>query len=153
MPRIQLSGHFGAIVQVELRLPRDLKREQGILGVHSAAVQGDALIDTGSDVTAFDLRAARRAGLVKRDTGRLSTVLGHHAGRVPLLLGELQIADFGSFVIRGRGFHLAHLDYVAIIGRDILRHGVLVYNGKEGWATLFRDGSHTDGPPILDRRR
>lgn len=148
MPRIQLSEHFGAIVQVELRLPRDLRREQEILGVRSAAVRGDALIDTGADVTAFDLGAARRAGLVKRDTGRLSTVLGHHAGRVPLLLGEIQIADFGSFVIRGRGFHLAHLDYVAIIGRDLLRHGVLVYNGKEGWATLSRDGGPTAEPPV-----
>ena len=67
-------------------------------------------------------------------------MLGHHGGRVPILLGEIQVADFGSFVLRGRGFNLSHLDYVAIIGRDILRHGVLVYNGKEGWATLSRDG-------------
>ena len=148
MPRIQLSEHFGAIVQVELRLPRDLKREQGVFGVHSAAAHGDALIDTGSDVTAFDLEAARRAGLVARDTGRLSTVLGHHGGRVPVLLGEIQVADFGSFVVRGRGFHLAHLDYVAVIGRDILRHGILVYNGKEGWATLSRDGGRTAGSPV-----
>ena len=148
MPRIQLSEHFGAIVQVELRLPRDLKREQGVLGVHSTAVQGDALIDTGSDVTAFDLGAAQRAGLVTRDTGRLSTVLGHHGGRVPVLLGEIQVADFGSFVVRGRGFHLSHLDYVAIIGRDILRHGILVYNGKEGWATLSRNGGQTEERPV-----
>ncbi len=140
MPRIPLSEHFGAIVEVKLRLPRDLQREQGVLGFHSAAVQGDALIDTGSDVTAFDLAAAHKAGLVTRETGRLSTVLGHHGGRVPILLGEIQVADFGSFVIRGRGFQLAHLDYVAVIGRDILRHGILVYNGKEGWATLSRGG-------------
>ena len=147
MLRIQLSEHFGAIVQVELRLPRDLQREQRTLGLHSVAVQGDALIDTGSDVTAFDLGAARTAGLVERDTGRLSTVLGHHDDRVPVLLGELGIAAFGAFVVRGRGFHLAHLDYVAIVGRDILRHGVLVYNGKEGWATLSRDGSHKNPSP------
>ena len=80
MPRIQLRENFGAIVQVEIRLPEDLKREKRVLGVHSATVAGEALVDTGSDVTAFDLGA----------------------------------------------------DYVAVIGRDILRHGVLVYNGKGG---------------------
>ena len=147
MPRIQLRENFGAIVQVELRLPRDLKREQRILGVHSGTVVGEALIDTGSDVTAFDLGAAERAGLVKRGAGRLSTVLGRHDGQVPLLLGEMEVTGFGIFVLRGRGFHLSHLDYVAVIGRDILRHGILVYNGKEGWATLSRDGDCTERPP------
>ncbi len=104
-------------------------------------VTGEALIDTSSDVTAFDLKAARQAGLVESGTGRLSTVLGPHDGQVPLLLGEVAITGFGAFtVLRGRGFHLSHLDYVAVIGRDILRHGILVYNGKEGWATLSRNG-------------
>lgn len=147
MPRIQLKENFGAIVQVEIRLPRDLGREQQLLGLHSGTVGGDALIDTGSDVTAFDLGAAARAGLVQRGSGQLSTVLGHHGGQVPILLGEVSILGFGAFVLRGRGFHLSHLDYVAVIGRDILRHGILVYNGKEGWATLSRDGDYTEQPP------
>ena len=149
MPRIQLRENFGAIVQVEIRLPPDLKRERRALGVHTGTVTGEALIDTGSDVTAFDLKAARQAGLVESGAGQLSTVLGQHDGQVPLLLGEVDITGFGAFtVLRGRGFDLSRLDYVAVIGRDILRHGILVYNGKEGWATLSRDGDCTERPPV-----
>lgn len=141
MPRIQLKDDFGAIVHVEIRLPEDLRREKRILGGHSGTVAGEALIDTGSDVTAFDLEAAQRAGLVRAGSGRLSTVLGRHDGRVPLLLGEIAIAGFGTYpVLQGRGFNLSHLGYVAVIGRDILRHGILVYNGRAGWATLSQDG-------------
>ena len=62
---------------------------------------------------------------------------------------RIQLSEhFGSFVVHGRGFHLAHLDYVAVIGRDILRHGILVYNGREGWATLSRNGGQTEGRPV-----
>ena len=37
-------------------------------------------------------------------------------------------------------YSVARRLYVAVIGRDILRHRVLVYNGKEGGATLSRNG-------------
>ncbi len=102
---------------------------------------GRALIDTGADVTAFDLEAAARAGLVHRGTGRLMTVLGSHAGEAPLLLGEVTITGFSTFPVpQGRGFDLSDLGLVAVIGRDVLSRTVLVYNGQEGWATLSRNG-------------
>ena len=85
----------------------------------------------------------------KSGSGKLTTVLGHHSGQVPLLLAEVEITGFGTFpVTGGRGFDLAHLDYVAVIGRDILRHGILVYNGREGWATLSRNGGQTEGRSV-----
>jgi len=75
------------------------------------------------------------------------TVLGSDAG-APRLFGEIAISDFGTYtVMRGRGFDLSHLGLVAVIGRDILRHGVLVYNGKEGWATLSREGGYAEQQP------
>jgi len=149
MPRIQLRENFGAIVQVEIRLPPDLSQEKQVLGIYSGLVAGEALIDTGADVTAFDLKAAERAGLVRSGTGSLSTVLGHHDSETPLFLGEIEIAGFGAFTVpSGRGFDLSHLDYVAVIGRDILRHGILVYNGREGWATLSRNGGQTEAPSV-----
>ncbi len=148
MPRIRLKENFGAIVQVEIRLPPDLSQEKQVLGIHSELVAGEALIDTGADVTAFDLKAAERAGLVRSGTGRLSTVLGQHDSETLLFLGEIEIASFGAFTVpNGRGFDLSHLSYVAIIGRDILRHGVLVYNGKEGWASLSRNGGSKERAP------
>lgn len=104
-------------------------------------VSGRALIDTGADVTAFDLQAAARAGLERRGAGKVATVLGRHDGRVPLLLGEVTITGFSTFSVpRGRGFDLSPLGLIALIGRDILSRAVLVYNGKDGWATLSRDG-------------
>ena len=146
MLRIQLSEHFGAIVQVEIQLPLSLRLERQALGTTHAKVAGDGLIDTGADVSAFDLSAASRAGLERGRTERVMTVLGSDAG-APRLFGEITISGFGSYpVMRGRGFDLSHLGLVAIIGRDILRHGILVFNGKEGWATLSRDGDDTEQP-------
>lgn len=69
------------------------------------------------------------------------TVLGPHDGEIPRLLGEVTITGFGAFSVpQGPGFDLSDLGLVAVIGRDILRHAVLVYNGRGGWATLSRDG-------------
>lgn len=91
-------------------------------------------------MTAFDLSAAARAGLLRFGTSRLMTVLGSHDGEVPLLLGEVAITGFGTFPVpEERAFDLSHLGLVAVIGRDILSRAVLVYNGREGWATLSRN--------------
>ncbi len=147
MPRIPLEENFGAIVRVEIQLPLNLRLERQALGPAPAKVAGEAIIDTGADVSAFDLSAATRAGLERGRTERVMTVLGSDAG-APRLFGEIAISGFGTYtVMRGRGFDLSHLGLVAVIGRDILRHGILVYNGKEGWATLSREGGYAEQPP------
>lgn len=141
MLRTPLREDLAAIVEVELQLPADLRRQRQAEGLHFESVAGSALIDTGADVTAFDLAAAARAGLAHSGAGRLMTVLGRHDREVPLLLGEVTITGLSTFpVLQGRGFDLSDLGLVAVIGRDVLRRTVLVYNGREGWATLSRDG-------------
>lgn len=141
MLRTQLRDDLAVIVEVEIQLPADLRRQRQAEGLSFEPVAGSALIDTGADVTAFDLAAAARAGLPHRGAGQLMTVLGHHDREVPLLLGEVTITGFSTFSVpQGRGFDLSGLGLVAVIGRDVLRRTVLVYNGREGWATLSRDG-------------
>jgi hypothetical protein len=140
--RTQLREDLAAIVEVEIQLPSDLRRQRRAEGLHFESVAGSALIDTGADVTAFDLAAAARAGLAHSGAGRSMTVQGSQGGEVPLLLGEVAIADLSTFSVpQGRGFDLSHLGLVAVIGRDVLRRTILVYNGREGWATLSRDGN------------
>ena len=141
MLRVELREDLAAIVEVEIQLPADPRREREAEGLNSETVAGRALVDTGADVTAFDLTAAAHAGLLRRGAGRLMTVLGSHDGEVPLLLGELTITGFRTFSVpEGRGFDLSHLGLVGVIGRDVLSRTVLVYNGREGWATLSCDG-------------
>ena len=153
MLTVRVRENFGAIVQVEIQLPLNLRQERQALGTSHAKVAGDGLIDTGADVSAFDLGAASRAGLERGRTERVMTVLGPDAG-APRLFGEIAIPGFGTYpVMRGRGFDLSHLGLVAVIGRDVLRHGVLVYNGREGWATLSRDVSHTKPAPASSLSR
>lgn len=141
MLRTQLREDLAAIVEVEIQLPADLRRQRQAEGLNFESVAGNALIDTGADVTAFDLAAAARAGLARRGAGQLMTVLGRHDREVPLLLGEVTITGLSTFpVLQGRGFDLSDLGLVAVIGRDVLSRTVLVYNGREGWATLSRNG-------------
>lgn len=141
MLRVELREDLAAIVQVEIHLPASLRLERQAQGWTPETVSGWALIDTGADVTAFDLHAAARARLERSGAGQLMTVLGRHDGEVPLLLGEVTITGFSTFSVpQGRGFDLSELGVVAVIGRDVLGRTVLVYNGMEGWATLSRDG-------------
>lgn len=55
-------------------------------------------------------------------------------------MGEVTLIGFSTFPVpQGRGFDLSDLGLVTVIGRDILKRTVLVYNGMEGWATLSRN--------------
>jgi len=138
--KVELREDLAAIVEVEIQLPPDLRRKRQAEGVNLESVAGRALIDTGADVTAFDLEAAARAGLVHRGASRLMTVLGQHDREIPLPLGEVTLIGLSTFPVpQGRGFDLSDLGLVAVIGRDILKRTVLVYNGMEGWATLSRN--------------
>ncbi len=99
-----------------------------------------ALVDTGADTTCIDSDLASSLGLPVVNQETVSGVLGSgvanfHLARI--YVPELDVAFSGAFV----GAHLSAggRPYLAIIGRDFLRHFRLSYDGRTGAVTLSND--------------
>lgn len=99
-------------------------------------VVGEAIIDTGATVTTIDTSVAQELGL--RETGPVQAVGigGASAGFTTAcsvdihgLIGNLARAHCHDLAKHSTGL-------LALIGRDVLRHFVLHYNGPKGRITL-----------------
>lgn len=56
----------------------------------------------------------------------------HENETVPIYAGHIDVSGvFGVNVMRAYGGNLASQDLIALIGRDVLARGVLVYNGSD----------------------
>ena len=131
-----MLASIGPTLPVQVGL--DLAYEPGgAIRPQLAPDQFPALIDTGAEASCIDAELA--------DTLRLPTVdhqviAGIH-GAAPLNrhLAQMYIPGL-DFTMNGRfaGVHLASggLPYFAIIGRDMLRHLVMIYDGPTGNVSL-----------------
>lgn len=135
--RLQLDG---PCLHVEIGLPRALSAALQAAGQALPTPQvGVGLIDTGASATAVDEGLLLALGLAP--TG--ATPIATPSGATQQALYACEIAFPGtpipaldlSVVI---GSVLAPQGIVALIGRDLLRHFLLVYNGPEGeWTLAF----------------
>jgi len=106
------------------------------------AVEIRALVDTGASCTCVDPTVLRSLSLTPTGIVSVNTpstgATPHSAnqydvglaipnGRAPLFLQTVPVVE--SELLSAQGFH-------ALIGRDILEHCLLVYNGKEGLFSL-----------------
>ncbi len=95
-------------------------------------VTGLALVDTGARATCIDCEAARNAGIPIVDTGRMTSAT-HHDEEVPIFAAQIEIQGFRSVnAPRAFGANLAPMGIVALIGRDILKSSIMIYNGTTG---------------------
>jgi predicted aspartyl protease len=104
---------------------------QGV--VAPGEVTGNALIDTGAGISCVDIDAATQLKAPIIDYVTMTSA--SHAGNVqPVYPVHLQIpGSIGIDVPRAVGFPLAASQgIIAIIGRDVLQFGVLVYNETAG---------------------
>ena len=96
-----------------------------------------ALIDTGASESGIDAELADDLRLPVVDRQTIAGV--HGAAALNLHIAQLHVPDLG-YAMRGEfiGVHLtrAGLPYFAIIGRDILRHLSMAYDGTTGSVTL-----------------
>ena len=117
--------HHGPLVEVSLA------------PIHQpeAAISGWALIDTGATQTCVDITKASEVGMSIVGSGRINSAAGET--EVPLFAAVVHINELGR-VTRPRclGVNLAGQGIVALIGRDLLRSGVMVYNGQTGAVSL-----------------
>ena len=101
-----------------------------------APISGLLLIDTGAASTCVDAAAAERGGLAVVDTGLMSSAT-HENHEVPVFAAKIDIPGFVAInATRCMGANLASQGIVALLGRDILRSTVLIYNGPAGTISI-----------------
>ena len=105
-------------------------------GISTMSQQGLALIDTGATSTAIDDQVAQHLKLPVVDKGAM--VSASHNNH-PCNLYPVQFTLSGQISLeapKAMGVNLAPQGFIAIIGRDVLRQCVMVYNGHTGSISL-----------------
>ena len=98
-------------------------------------VEGLALIDTGATRTCVDIAKAEEAGMNVVGAGQINSAAGPR--KVPLFAAKVEIKRVGVLTSpRCLGVDLQGQDIIALIGRDLLRRAVFVYNGTNGTVSL-----------------
>ena len=96
---------------------------------------GMILIDTGASVSCFDDNVARELKLPIVGAGKMHSA-SHSESNVAVYAGKLILPSLAINVKNAVGANLAAQGLIALIGRDILEHGTLFYNGIDGSATF-----------------
>lgn len=100
-------------------------------------VSGMALIDTGATITCIDDALAQQIGLPVIDQGRISSA-SHEETVVNIYPALIEFVGVPIRVNaeRAAGVALATQGLAVLIGRDILQHMTLFYNGITGEITI-----------------
>ena len=127
----------GPIVPVTITVPDAVQSSHANLGSPiPEPVTGFALIDTRATSSCFDNSSALRAGLPTVGKSRMASA-SHPKNEVPLYAGKMLLPGLNFDVKSGLGVELSGKDgIVALIGRDLLKIAMFVYNGPDGTFTL-----------------
>lgn len=130
----------GPALQVEISIPALLASVLERAGVQIPTPHvGLALIDTGASITAVDQQVLGGLGLTPTGVTQVATPGGVvqqplYACNISFPGTPIPTLPFNVVI----GSSLAALGFVALIGRDVLRHFQIVYNGIEGiWTLAF----------------
>lgn len=100
-------------------------------------VQGMALVDTGATTTCIDGDVALEMGLAPNGIAKMSSA--SHASSecftYPVRL-TFPIWNFHLACAKAMGVRIKNQGIIVLVGRDLLRNCVMVYNGAEGAMTL-----------------
>ncbi len=100
-------------------------------------ISGFALIDTGAGSTCIDEEAAKKLGLPVINVVNMASA-SHGSHKANVYPAKLQIAGLPMAINASSaiGAPLAVQKLLALIGRDVLSHFILIYNGANGEFTL-----------------
>jgi len=133
MTAVDALQQMGPVVPIVL-LP--FGGRDGIQSKPGDPVTGFALVDTGARATCIDCKAAKDAGIPIVDTGTMSSAT-HHDEEVPIFAAKIEIQGFRPVdAPRAFGANLAPMGIVALIGRDVLKSSIMIYNGTTGQFSL-----------------
>jgi predicted aspartyl protease len=128
----------GPIVQVEVSVAQVIAEQLLQQGqVIPAPLSGAALIDTGASSTCIDEAAAQQLGLPIVDVVRIMSA-SHAATPRNVYPIQIKIEGFPVNIKAPRavGVPLATQNLLMLIGRDVLQHCNLFYNGPSGEITV-----------------
>jgi hypothetical protein len=132
-PAAELSGR-GPCLPVSI-LPYSVILQQLVLQGTAlpTPITGFALIDTGSGVTCIDIDAATHLKVPIIDYSNLTSAT-HANQNQPVYPVQIQIpgSAIGINAPRAIGVPLASQGIIALIGRDVLKDSILIYNGPAG---------------------
>lgn len=127
----------GPLVQVTLSVSQSIAQALQSAGHDIPEPQsGLGLIDTGASVTCIDLDIAQKMSLPQIDTVQMASA-SHANHTSPVYPVNINIQ--GSWNVNaGRviGAALNAQNLIALIGRDVLAHCTMFYNGNAGAVTL-----------------
>jgi predicted aspartyl protease len=123
----------GLKIRVEVAWSRDEARVAESAGLTKEPITITALIDTGASVTVINPQVAVTCGLRRTGTVNISAV--GQVMEVPEYVGALRFPGSGLKAldpVRLIASPLPGQDVACIIGRDILEHWRIVYDGRTG---------------------
>jgi len=132
----------GPLLHVEVSVPTALGRYLAERGQPiPAPVAGWALLDTGATRSCVDASVLQKLGLSPVGVVQTATA----GGMVPQYLYPARLRfpaegldiEFASVIgVDLKGLRIADRELIVLIGRDVLAHCVLIYNGPGGFFTL-----------------
>jgi len=128
----------GPIIPITLALPDDAQRAYIDRNESPPSpIKGYALIDTGASNTCFDLDVAHKAGLPIVGLSNMASA-SRAKQQVPTFAGKIICPTLTINVNEGMGAKLFSLNnkLIALLGRDILKSAILIYNGPAGHFSL-----------------
>lgn len=138
LPDAALSLH-GPRIQVTVGVAQSIAQQLLQRGIQPPVpVSGDALIDTGAAATCIDQADAQQLGLPLIEVVHIASA-SHSSTQQPVYPARIEIPGLTTIdVPQAIGAPLKSLGLVALIGRDVLAHVALFYNGPAGQFTLAR---------------
>lgn len=137
----------GAILEVSVAQPAlvaERLRAEGRPVPEPSVIR--ALVDTGATISGLDNRVAGRLGLVQTGSVTLAGIGGTTEQPVySAAVGFPALAAPGLDPARLAGTSLGSADFEMLLGRDILRHLVMTYDGPREMFTL----THAGGAPAV----
>ena len=145
LPHPQLLQQTGPVIQVLVEVPTALATQLQQTGQPvPQPVQGFALIDTGASLSAVDATVVQQLGVQPVGLANVGTAGGPqqqatYPARFSFPGSNLSAIDFNQLLgvnLTGQFALGAGHPIVALLGRDLLQHFVLVYNGPGAMFTL-----------------
>ena len=128
----------GPKIPVEIQIPNALAQSLGQQGMPvPTPVTGYALIDTGASVTAVDATIIQNLGVNPVGIAQVQTPFGtvqQNQYPVRLVFPGTPLPSIGTS--QAIGSVLQSQGIIALIGRDVLTHFILICNGPGGFISL-----------------
>jgi len=103
-------------------------------------VTGFALIDTGASATAIDHQIAERMNIKSVGTRKVTTPSHQEPEEMPIFPVKISFpgTELSPVTIFATGVDIKSQNFIALIGRDLLKDCIFIYNGKGAHFTLSR---------------